>query len=372
MSAETFAHGTPAGWDHGCRGANCANHGTELDTCERARTRYAGDYGYRKRIDAGWTTEQIHEADVAEAIAVAEVERRARVAVREAARTLPAPKPVRVPKERALKEPREPKPVVERRPKEPEHGSMAGYRAGCFTAEMCSASPTCEEVNLARLGLLAERRSARPAPKSRPKQSELPAEHGTLTMHRRGCRGEDCPATPSCAEVAQEFYSTRNKSMVRNVQGHGTNASWARGCHCEECHEAHKQYYRDYWRTRRESVPVDQHGTAYGYSLGCRDRDLCPGADGVKCADASLAEERRRRRERGIPAKELVDAAPVIEHVKQLRDAKVPVLEIAKRAGVGKTAIATLLYGRFGPDRSGQIPTKVEASRAARILAVQR
>jgi hypothetical protein len=91
----------------------------------------------------------------------------------------------------------------------------------------------------------------------------------------------------------------------------------------------------------------------------------------VKCADASLAEERRRRRERGIPAKELVDAAPVIEHVRQLREAKVPVLEIAKRAGVGKTAIATLLYGRFGPDRSGQIPTKVDASRAARILAVR-
>jgi hypothetical protein len=45
--AEDFPHGTPAGFAQGCRGATCANHGTEWPTCGDVNLRYQGDYTYR-------------------------------------------------------------------------------------------------------------------------------------------------------------------------------------------------------------------------------------------------------------------------------------------------------------------------------------
>lgn len=364
---ESFVHGTPAGWLAGCKGAGCVNHGTDLDTCARAWVRYQGDYSYRKRVDAGWSPERLREADLADVQAAVVVERAQRQALRELVREA---KPAKVSRLRAPTAPRQPKSPVVREPKVPEHGTLAGYRAGCFTSA-CPASPTCEEVNLVRIGLLKEKATMRRQKNPKPKQSELPAEHGTLTMHRRGCRGEDCPVSPSCAEVAKAFYSERNRTMVRSVKGHGTNASWARGCRCEDCHEAHKQYHREYLRTRRESVPVGSHGTAYGYQLGCRDREACPGSpEGVTCSDASLAEERRRRREAGIDERVMVDAAPVIEHLQHLRAHGLGVLKIESLSGVGHTAIGHLIYGRV---RRGvkRVPQLVTAESVEKLMAVR-
>lgn len=72
VNAADFPHGTPAGFTQGCRGAACANHGTEWPTCKYAHIRYQGDYKYRKRVDAGMTLAELRTADNRDAaIAVA-------------------------------------------------------------------------------------------------------------------------------------------------------------------------------------------------------------------------------------------------------------------------------------------------------------
>lgn len=152
---------------------------------------------------------------------------------------------------------------------------------------------------------------------------------------------------------------------------HGTNASYARGCRCEPCHKAQREYYREYARRRRaEGIDPAHHGTAYGYQLGCRGRKACPAE--VSCTDAMLTEERRRRREAGIPAApDRVPAEPVREHVRTLMDAGMSVLGIADTAGVSLSGVKTLLYGRSGA-RAGEYPAHVEAEKARRLLALGR
>lgn len=50
-------HGTPTGYDDGCRGANCKNHRDPVHmTCAEAHQRYQGDWEYIKAVDAGTVT----------------------------------------------------------------------------------------------------------------------------------------------------------------------------------------------------------------------------------------------------------------------------------------------------------------------------
>lgn len=151
---------------------------------------------------------------------------------------------------------------------------------------------------------------------------------------------------------------------------HGTNASYARGCRCQPCHKAQREYYREYSRRRRaEGIPNEHHGTPYGYQLGCRGRKACPAT--TTCTDAMLEQERRRRREAGIPAAaDRVPAEPVRDHVRQLMEAGMSVLGIAETAGVSKSGIKTLLYGRTGA-RAGEFPAHIEADKANRLLALE-
>jgi hypothetical protein len=47
-----FPHGTPAGYDQGCKsGGLCPNKGTDAMTCKEAKTRYNSDAAYRREID---------------------------------------------------------------------------------------------------------------------------------------------------------------------------------------------------------------------------------------------------------------------------------------------------------------------------------
>ncbi len=46
------------------------------------------------------------------------------------------------------------------------------------------------------------------------------------------------------------------------------------------------------------------------------------------------------------------------------------VLSIAETAGVSKTGVKVLLYGRSGA-RKGELPREIEAEKAKRILALQ-
>jgi len=152
----------------------------------------------------------------------------------------------------------------------------------------------------------------------------------------------------------------------REVLGHGTNASYARGCRCDDCREAAAAYKKEWTEQRKrsaEAIPAENHGTPYGYQLGCRSRTDCPAE--ISCIDASLAEERRRRRE----AAPRVDAEPVRQHVRALMAAGMAVLTIADVAGVSKTGLKVLLYGRSG-ERRGEMPAHIEADKARRILEV--
>lgn len=159
----------------------------------------------------------------------------------------------------------------------------------------------------------------------------------------------------------------RPRSKWENVEraGCGTNASYARGCRCEACTEAKKEYYREYRKQRRVEGVGDNHGTAYGYQLGCRSRSGCTGK--ITCTDAMLEADRVRRRMAGIPAKELVDATPVREHVLNLRAAGMTAPEIADAASVPYAAVKTVLYSR-GAERP-PVETLL-AERASAILAV--
>jgi hypothetical protein len=47
-----FPHGTPAGYDQGCKsGGLCPNKGTDAMTCKEAKSRYNSDASYRREID---------------------------------------------------------------------------------------------------------------------------------------------------------------------------------------------------------------------------------------------------------------------------------------------------------------------------------
>lgn len=123
LMADGFPHGTKEGYAQGCRGGSCIGVMEVGISCSTAQTRYQGDYGFRKRVDAGMSPAEIVAADREEAAAAAE----ARAAARsEARRSKPKPSPLRsapvvAPDTRAERAPA----------KEFPHGTHAGYQRGC-------------------------------------------------------------------------------------------------------------------------------------------------------------------------------------------------------------------------------------------------
>jgi len=108
------AHGTPQGYDDGCRGkSECRNHRTKLMTCIEAHIRYQGDYVYRTAVDAGTAT-AAKEVYAAVKVPRLVAESRSQAATR-ASRA--KPKVATAPK-------KEPKP----RPKA-KHGTASGYKS---------------------------------------------------------------------------------------------------------------------------------------------------------------------------------------------------------------------------------------------------
>lgn len=58
MGDDDVPHGTQEGWHAGCRGSSCPSAAQGL-SCTTAHRRYAGDYGFRKMVDAGLSPAQI-------------------------------------------------------------------------------------------------------------------------------------------------------------------------------------------------------------------------------------------------------------------------------------------------------------------------
>ncbi|TFC92060.1 MULTISPECIES: hypothetical protein [Cryobacterium] len=132
-------HGTPTGYDEGCRGANCAHHHTPLMTCTEAKTRYAGDWEYMRAVDNGTaTTEKASYAKPKVARLVAETAKEKAV---RPVKVKAAPKPR---KSRARPGGRIAKPI--------KHGTRYGADKGC--KEDCpnaeAGGPSCQAVRRAR------------------------------------------------------------------------------------------------------------------------------------------------------------------------------------------------------------------------------
>lgn len=175
----TITHGTPAGHTAGCRGANCANHRTDLMTCSEAWTRYQGDYPYMKAVDAGTATAEkatYRRPKAARLVA----ETKAEAAKR-------APKP-REPKPRASRA----KPKTERKPRplaplasgERKHGTPWGIKhcTGVCPAEVAGGK-SCHTMHREYQNAYAAKRRADGA-----------VSHGTMYGYQMGCHVRaDCP-----------------------------------------------------------------------------------------------------------------------------------------------------------------------------------
>lgn len=437
LLAVVEVHGTPAGWAAGCRGSQCPSP----VSCRDVHTRYAGDWSFAKRVDAGESPAAILAEEAAEADAVRARDKAAtRAAKRDEARahrdevarkrrastTAKAPRAPRVSPQTAALQAMIPDvtrlhgegmndrqiadelgvslfrvrnvrreklglPTVARtRTPRPNEGVRVERRQRVVEAhgEGLTDQEIADRLGLSRRGAAQTRHRAGLAPNSRRRPAQEKAQREPrLPRITKPQRADEVAALhaeglsdPQIAErldigVAYVGELRRSLNLPANrifrskwdgveLQGHGTNARYARGCRCEDCKEAKRAYHREYAARRRTVDAGAYHGTAYGYQLGCRGT-ACPEA--LSCTQAMLDQDRARRRAAGVQAKVLVDAAPVRAHVEGLHAAGMPYKQIAVAAGVPWHTVKALMFSR-GEARPpvGQLL----AERAALVLAV--
>lgn len=339
-----FPHGTIQGFNDGCRGGQCP----AVMECRTVHMRYSGDYSFRKRIDAGMSVSEIVEIEAAAVAAGAALVAAARRAERDAQRVAhPRAK-------RAIQKPRLDRPTREER-----------EQARVERLELRKVERDAERVRkrVEREALVAKRRAERALERKveREQRAALTAEQ---RAQDRAAKAEERRAAD--AKRRAERALPRTPKPI----AHGSNAGFARGCRCEPCVQAHRAYHREYSARRRsEGIPAENHGTPYGYQLGCKNREQCPAKP--TCADASLAEENRRRREQGIPERELVDAAPVRAHIVELHKV-MPYTRIGALAGIAPKDIRRFVTGRDSGLRKGELAQHTDRTKAERIMAVVR
>lgn len=95
-----------------------------------------------------------------------------------------------------------------------------------------------------------------------------------------------------------------------------------------------------------------------------------------ECRVEHAARERKRARLKAYGRFDtgLVPAEPVRQHVMMLQQAGIGMKSISALAGVGKTAVAQLIYGRKGSNkdaRKGEVLKQISRVTAEKILAVQ-
>ncbi|KDA04643.1 hypothetical protein DC31_05735 [Microbacterium sp. CH12i] len=394
---DSFPHGTPTGHRKGCRTAACP----AVIPCRTVYTRYVGDFTFARRLDAGMSLTEILEQDAA-----------ARTRARQHDRTTTATAPPKKRKPAATKHPRTPKTPppaaqsqADRAPAAtppPAPRTHPGYTWLTHARNNTTLSGDklaqrlrdldAYEVELDRhIDELARWRSTRVDLRQQLAAAVKRLATATIASSTGLSVGGAIEralqeATERHQAVTAELEASTNSrpappakpralrpskpSKPRQLRPHGTNACRARGCDRPECIEAGRNYHREWMEQRKQQqIPAEYHGTAYGYQLGCKNREHCPGQ--ISCSDASLAEERRRRREAGIAEQPpRVPAEPIRTHTRALMDSGMTVLKIAEEANVSKTGVKILLYGRSGA-RKGELPREIEAAKAQRILALQ-
>jgi hypothetical protein len=400
LLTDTFPHGTPDGYRLGCRTAACP----AVLPCRAVHTRYCGDFTFAKLIDAGVPLSEILERDAA---AKEGIRQRDKIAAREERRAAAHPKAAR-PRARSVAKGTSPRAATAPQRQTPPRTQRPhpGYKWLAQATEAIAQLPadlqTRRREDLAQyrreldrhVGELEQWRQRRAVARAQLTAAAAALKTATIasgtglsvsgaienalntatTQHQAAAEAlasidHERPAAPAKPRTPRLRRAPR-VTQPRQLQPHGTNACRARGCDRPECIEAGREYHRRWMRQRRaEGIPLEHHGTAYGYQLGCKDRETCPAE--ISCADASLAEERRRRREAGIAEQAArVPAEPVREHVRQLMAGGMTVLGIAEKAGVSKTGVKILLYGRSGA-RKGELPREIEEAKALRLLALQ-
>ncbi|TFD27482.1 hypothetical protein [Cryobacterium cryoconiti] len=152
LYSDDFPHGTPDGFEQGCRGSACPNQTTDAMTCRKAHMRYQGDYQYRKAIDAGqvWV-EPAPEKKVKDRRTDADAAHTALRAAREVAQVdvvpvAPKPAPPAGPATdwATLPKKRKNAALTVNDPMFP-HGTSAGAKA-CTDEAKCPGTPTCQEA----------------------------------------------------------------------------------------------------------------------------------------------------------------------------------------------------------------------------------
>lgn len=218
-----FPHGTSEGYTRGCK---TESHCPAPMPCVQVWMRERSDYGFAKKLAAGvpaWqivADEQAEQARMAAEAAARDAEakrvigsrggpaeRERRRAERAAAtaerceaeraektRLREAARAERAAQRAAARKPRELKPC----------GTSAAYVRGCRCTD-------CVEANRAYHREYARRRAAGAG-----KVRGGSERHGTAYGFRNGCkRPEDCPVTPSCAEVVREYDRKRSRAAGR-------------------------------------------------------------------------------------------------------------------------------------------------------------
>ncbi|MCU1418701.1 MAG: hypothetical protein JWP32_2875 [Schumannella sp.] len=157
-----FPHSTKEGYDAGCRGSGCPGALDHGFSCAQAFQRFNGDYGYRKKVEAGMSPSEIVAAEGAHAPAVVE-----KSAAKPQPQTKPQPEPT------ALAADAEPAAGAAAFP----HGTAKGYGKGCHDGNTCPRSPatgrTCRQAYTEYQREYAVRRRANGGPlgKSKSKTS---------------------------------------------------------------------------------------------------------------------------------------------------------------------------------------------------------
>jgi|GEM_PF-4431493 len=142
-----FPHSTPEGYRMGCRGRACPGLAENGITCADATSRYHGDYGFRKKVDAGMSPAEIVAAEKAEVKAVPKPKPAAKLVVEPLSdEALLAAEAVDV--EEVPESPEVPGASV---PYE-KHGTPKGYYSGCRLKGACPgverAGKSCNQAIL--------------------------------------------------------------------------------------------------------------------------------------------------------------------------------------------------------------------------------